>query len=195
MKPGDQVTTDFYTASGLELGSVKGTRIVDRDGNIYFPYIGTVKVLGLDAEKIRALLVQRFQPFYTDPVVTVNVQLRVNITGVVGAPGHYFLDPTATIMDALANAGGIGSEVGVGGSGIAANSSAVRLVRDGKTIILNLRAEGADPTDVEMRIQSGDWIHVPPVALSRVRDNIAFITGVLALASSVLGTVLLITRK
>src|SRR5688572_27134776 len=113
VQPGDEVETNFYTAGGEQLASVQGSRLVDREGNVFFPYIGTVRVQGLDAGEIRSLLLQKFEPFYKDPVITANVRLRVNITGVVGAPGHYLLDPTSTIVDALATAGGAGSDVTV----------------------------------------------------------------------------------
>ena len=138
VRPGDQLITEFYTASGDEIVSIGGTRLVDREGNVFFPYAGTVRVDGLDPQQLRSLLVQRFQPFYNDPVITVNVLLRVNITGAVGQPGHFFLDPTTTILDALATAGGVGQELELNNAA-AADPSAVRLVRDGRTIILDLR--------------------------------------------------------
>ena len=193
VKPGDQVITDFYTAGGEQIASVEGNRLVDRDGNVFLPFVGTVHVDGLDAEQIRALLVQKYQPFYTDPVVTVNVLLRVNITGVVGAPGHYFLDPTTTIVDALAEAGGVGSEIeGGSGGGLASNPAAVRLVRDGRPIILDLRPEVADPGMLEMRVQSGDWIHVPSRPRSRFRDDVQFWGSIVSLFSAIVAAVVVI---
>ncbi len=151
--PGDQITTDFYTAGGEALASVRGDRLVDREGNVFFPYVGTVHVEGLDVEGIRSLLLQKFDPFYNDPVITANVKLKVNITGMVGRPGHYFLDPTATIVEALSNAGGVGSELGITNTGAAADVAHVRLVREGQTRTLDLRPEIADPVVLELRIQ------------------------------------------
>ncbi len=130
---------------------------------------------------------------YTDPVITVNVELGVNITGIVGSPGHYLLDPTATIVDALATAGGAGGEVAVSNT-VAGNPSAVRLVRDGQTIILDLRPETADPRVLAMRIQSGDWIHVPPRPRSRFRDEIQFWGSLVSLFTSMVAAVVLIGR-
>ena len=193
VKPGDQIETTFYTAGGETLGAVQGNRLVDREGNLFFPYIGTVHVEGLDAGEIRGLLTKAFEPFYKDPVITVNVKLKVNITGIVGAPGHYYFDPTTTIMDAMAQAGGAGLEFTIANNA-AANLDHVRLVREGKTIILDLRPEVADPTAVLMTIQSGDWIHVPPKERSRVRDDITFWSGVISLVTSVVAAVALITR-
>jgi protein involved in polysaccharide export with SLBB domain len=185
IKPGDQIVTDFFTAGGERLQSVQGERIVDRDGNVYFPYVGTVHVEGLDAGGIRDLLIRKFQPFYNDPVITVNVQLRVNVTGVVPAPGHYLLDPTSTIVDALATAGGAGGEIAINNN-VAGDPSEVRLIRtDGETMLLDLRPDNADPDVLGMLIQSGDWIHVPPLGRSRWRDDIQFWGSVLTLLTSV----------
>ena len=193
VQPSDQIITDFYTAGGEPLASVRGERLVDREGNIFLPFVGTVYVQGLDAVEIRELLTQRFSPFYNDPVITVNVQLHVNVTGVVPGPGHYLLDPTSTTVDALAQAGGAGGEVTVGNN-VAGNPGAVRLLRGGETIVLDLRPESPDPEVFEMRIQSGDWIHVPPFPRSRVRDDIQFLGSVLSLFTSVVAAIVIISR-
>src|SRR5688572_12881025 len=194
LRPGDQITTGVYTAGGEALASVQGDRLVDREGNVFFPYVGTVRVEGLDAAEIRALLLREFEPFYKDPVITVNVKLKVNITGVVGAPGHYFLDPTTTVVDALSTAGGMGSEVTISGNA-AANAANVRLVRDGQTMILDLRPEIADPTAINMRVQSGDWIHVPPQQRSRFRDDIQFWGSVISLFTSTVAAIFIISGR
>ena len=193
VRPGDQVVTDFYTASGDLLESVRGTRLVDRDGNVFFPYVGSVHVDGLDAQQLRSLLVERFEPFYNDPVITVNVLLRVNITGVVSSPGHYFFDPTTTVLDALSEAGGVGAEISVVNAA-AADASAVRLVRNGRTTILDLRPENPDQETLEMSIRSGDWLHVPFRQRSRIRDDVQFWGGLLSLFTSAVAAVILIAR-
>jgi polysaccharide export outer membrane protein len=188
VRPGDEVATTFYTAGGEELSSVQGSRLVDREGDLFFPFVGTVHVEGLDAGEIRALLLEKFQPFYKDPVITVDVKLKVNITGVVGQPGHYLLDPTTTVIDAVSQAGGTGLEFTISNNA-AADLENSRLVRDGRTIIIDLRPEAADPATLTTRVQSGDWIHVPPKARSRVRDDITFWSGVISLFTSIVATI------
>ena len=131
--------------------------------------------------------------FYNDPVISVNVLLRVNITGMVNVGGHYFLDPTTTILDALSAAGGYMAEVAIA-TNATADASGVRLVRDGRVIVLDLRPESTDQTVLEMSIQSGDWIHVPAQQRSRLRDEMVFWGGVLSLFSSVVAVVILIAR-
>ena len=123
--------------------------------------------------------------------LTVNVKLQVNITGVVGSPGHYLFDPTTTVVDALAQAGGTGLEFTIANNA-AADLEHARMVRDGETIFLDLRPESPDLSVIEMRIQSGDWIHVPPKERSRLRDDITFWSGVLSLVASVAAMVVLV---
>jgi hypothetical protein len=65
-------------------------------------------------------------------------------------------------------------------------------LRDGQTSLLDLRPESPSRVMLEMRIQSGDWIHVPPKARSRIRDDITFWSGVISLVTSVVAAVVLI---
>lgn len=194
LQPGDQVTIELFTAAGEKVDVVGGDRVLDRDGNVYLPYIGSVHLAGLDQSSCRKLLVERYSHFYDQPVVNVKVQLRVNVTGSVGKPGQYFLDPTATILDALSNAGGIGSDVAIGSYQAAADPAHVRLVRDGKEHILDMRADQIADSVVKMRIHSGDWIHVPPQTRSRIRDDVTFWGSVASFASSILAVIVLIKK-
>ncbi len=189
LRPGDQVTVSVFTAAGQQVDVVSGQRIIDRSGDIFLPYVGTVHVAGLDETELRDLLAKRYGGFYSDPVVDVKANLRVSITGAVARPGQYFLDPTSTIVDALANAGGMGSEVAVAANQIPADQGAVRLVRDGKTMFLDLRPGEVSDSVLTMRIKSGDWINVPTRARSHVRDDIQFWGGVLSFVTSVVGLV------
>ena len=88
---------------------------------------------------------------------------------------------------------GYGLEVSVA-TNAAADASGVRLVREGRAIVLDLRPESADQTVLEMSIQSGDWIHVPAQQRSRLRDEMQFWGGVLSLFTSVVAVVVLIVR-
>jgi protein involved in polysaccharide export with SLBB domain len=169
-------------------------RIVDRRGQIYLPYVGDVHVAGLDAPGLRARVVERFGELYQNPVVDVRIRIRVNITGSVRQPGAYYLDPTSTLVDALGQAGGAGAEIDLGVVGGASDPTRIRLVRDGSTQIVNLSPDQASPEVLAMLAQSGDWIHVPPRARSRTRDNITFAASFVGLITSVISVVILATR-
>lgn len=194
LRPGDQIRLTVFSAAGEELQQVSGDRIVDRNGRLYLPLLGSLDVAGLDAAAIRAILIGRFSELYSNPVVDVIVRLKVNVTGAVRAPGHYFLDPSATVVDALAVAGGAGTELDVGAATGAADPSRVRIVRGGEQIVLDLRPEHTDEETVNFHVRSGDWIYVPPRTRSRVRDNLGFASSILTVVASAVGIVVLLTR-
>ncbi len=193
VQPGDQVQIEFFTGAGTRLAEVAGTRVVDMGGEIFLPYVGTVPVVGLNAAEIRDLLVEQYAGFYANPVVDVSVRLRVNILGSVRNPGHFFVDPTSTVIDAIATAGGFTSELAYGvGGGSASDPSQVRLVRGQETRILDLRAESAQPDHFNIPIISGDWLYTPPRPRSRWRDEIIFWGSVASLATSVVTLAILL---
>ena len=194
LRPGDKIEVTVFTAAGQKIDVVEGERILDRSGKVFLPFVGTVQVMGLDQDELRQLLVDRYSPYYSDPVVNVKVMLRVNVTGAVSTPGQLFLDPTATVLDAVASAGGMGPEIAVSNIQIPADQSAVRLVRDGETTILNLRADEIQPEVLAMRIRSGDWIHVPYRPRSRIRDELLFWGNLISFAASVVGLIVLTGR-
>ena len=186
IRPGDQLDLAFYTASGAEVREITGTRWLEPNGEIYLPYIGTVSLVGLDADGIRTTLAQRFAAFYDDPVIEVAVKLRVNVTGTVRSPGQFYMEPASTLLDALALAGGAGGEVDQGTIGGAADRSRVQLVRDGRREILDFRPNEGTPETFYRAIESGDWLYVPPRARSRWRDNIQLLGSVLTVVASAL---------
>ncbi|HKJ03272.1 MAG TPA: polysaccharide biosynthesis/export family protein [Longimicrobiales bacterium] len=195
MRPGDKVTISVFTAGGEQVGVVSGERILDRDGDIYLPYVGTVHAAGQDQTSLRELLARRYETFYSQPVINVKVELRINITGSVGRPGQYYVDPTATLIDAISAAGGAAAEFATSGNqGMLADPSKVRLVRDGVTTIFSVRPDEITEETIRLRIKSGDWIHVPTRPRSRVRDEITFWGSVLSITSSFISLIILINR-
>lgn len=190
VSPGDRVSIEVFTGAGSRIPELTGEHRVDREGQIYLPFVGDLGVEGMDATEIRQLLVDELSEFYERPVVVATVELRVNVTGAVTRPGHYFLDPSATILDAVAEAGGMTSRYGFR-TGVAADPSAVRLTREDGVRTLDLRAGSADRRTLTLRIQSGDWIHVPETSRSAVRENVQLISSILSVVATI---VVLATR-
>ncbi len=195
VQPGDKVTLDFFTAAGVRSTEIAGERKVDRNGEIFLPFLGTISVLGKDAEAIRSLLEDRYSVIFAEPVLQVVVELRINITGMVRRPGSYYVDPTLTVVDALAEAGGSSGEIDLGTGGGAADASKVRLARrSGELRILDLRPDRITRETRAIKIQSGDWIHVPPQSQSRLRDDVQFYGGVLAILVSMASLIVIVTN-
>ncbi len=189
VRPGDEVEIRLFTAAGARLDEVSGTRIVDPNGEIYLPYVGSVRVAGMSAPELRQHLADAYSRLYSNPVVEVISRLKVNVTGAVRSPGHYMLDPSSSIIDAMARAGGVGPEVDVGyqAASDAANS---RFVRNGQLFVLDLRPNTSDPSVFTLPIQSGDWIHIPIAERSKIREQVLFWGGVLSLVTGLVTLVI-----
>lgn len=194
VRPGDKVTIEVFSSAGQRIDVVVGERVVDRNGEIHLPFVGTIRAQGLDENALRNLLIETYGAFYPDPVVNVRVELRVNITGAVPRPGQYYLHPTATIIDAITLAGGTNPEYSVTAQVYPANAKEVRLLRDGQRYTLNFHPNEATPETLNLRIQSGDWIHVPTRTQSFIRDQIMLWGGVVSFISGVTTLILVATR-
>lgn len=131
--------------------------IVDSSGEIAFPYVGRVRVAGLTEAEAGDLISKLIVTQVREPEVTVRIQSfrsrRAYIEGEVRVPGsQIFTDVPMTLTEAINRAGGITAS---------GNRSAVTLVRDGKSIdidLTRLREAGRDGNDIPLR--NGDTIRV-----------------------------------
>lgn len=98
-------TGQMYSGSG-----VLQTYLVDNDGDIDYPVVGTIKVAGLTKNECQELVKSKIKAFLAEeenPIVTVRMSsYRVTIIGEVRSPG---VIPVGTekmsILEALASAG------------------------------------------------------------------------------------------
>lgn len=81
--------------------------LVDKRGEIDFPVIGKIQVVGLSPEELRQLLQERLSEYLKDPII--NIRLRnftVTLLGEVNQPGTYpVIGEQITILEALGLAG------------------------------------------------------------------------------------------
>ena len=82
---------------------------VDEQGDIEFPVLGKVSVLGMTRKEVASHIHDRLiaRELVKDPIVTVEyVNLSVKVLGEVNRPGHIdILRDNYTILDAIADAG------------------------------------------------------------------------------------------
>ena len=83
---------------------------VRSDGKISLPLVGEVQAAGRTPLKLEQDIAARLKSFIAEPEVTVIVQQinsqKFNILGMVNKPGSYLLTNSATVLDAIALAGG-----------------------------------------------------------------------------------------
>ena len=132
--------------------------LVDRDGTIFYPYVGVIEVTGKTVSEIRDILTQRIANYVTKPQLDVRVAAfrsqRANVVGEVAEPSILPIsDVPLTVLEAVNQAGG-----GTPG----ADLGRVRLTRGDQEWILDLQAL-YDEGDLSqnMVLQHGDVLHVP----------------------------------
>ncbi len=83
---------------------------VRSDGKISLPLVGELMAGGQTPLQLEQEITKRLQNYISEPEVTVIVQdsksQRINILGMVAKPGSYLLTGSATVLDAIAMAGG-----------------------------------------------------------------------------------------
>jgi len=81
--------------------------VVDHDGNLTLPYVGTMHIAALSIDEARDTILNRFKKYIDDPVVIVKkISFKVSIIGEVNKPGLYYVpNEQLTLLEALAMAG------------------------------------------------------------------------------------------
>ncbi len=144
LRPGDVVQLEIWREKDLT-----GKFDVDEHGAAVLPKIGRVQVAGVDPETLKAQIITEYQRYLRNPSITVTFLRRVTILGSVSKPGVYPVDPTMTIADALALAGGASPD---------GQRDRVQLYREGKPVEGRL-SQGTRIADSPIR--SGDQLFVP----------------------------------
>jgi protein involved in polysaccharide export with SLBB domain len=107
----------------------------------------------MSVNDIRGRIRREFGQLYTQSFVSVTPLFRVAVVGEVVHPGLYSVEPTMTIIQILAQAGGTTRQ---------AKESAMRLVRNGQLLRISLDPTAlASSTIREVGVRSGDQIVVP----------------------------------
>lgn len=165
--------------------------LVNSDGNIDFPILGAIAVVGLNRSQIEEELTNRLREYITDVVVDVRIMnFKVTVLGEVNNPGVYsIVDERVTIPQAIALAGD--------------------LTKDGKreNIMIIREEEGkhkvtrVDLTSVQMYssdfffLKQNDVIYIEPSQVGVKKSGfIPDIPALLSLATVVLSTVILLTN-
>ncbi len=137
---------------------------VSTDGTIFYPYVGTLEVLGLSVEQIRTKLTSRLSATIENPQLEVQVldfrSKKAFIGGEILNPGMQKIsDVPLTLLDAINNAGGT-SEM--------ADLNNASLTRQNKVYKLNLNElfESGN-RDLNITLVDGDALTIPNIRESK----------------------------
>jgi polysaccharide export outer membrane protein len=161
LQPGDIINLRIWREPDMT-----GQFMVQEDGTAVLPRLGPVVVVGKEAETLKRELIEEYSKTLRNTSIEIILQRRVTITGEVRAPGLYPVDPTMSLTDALALAGGpLGT----------ADRNRVILIRAGTETDIDTE-EALRLGDLSLR--SGDQLYVPPQ--SWFRRNWPMATSILA---------------
>lgn len=135
---------------------VTGSR-VDGNGDIQFPFVGTVNVGGLTLTEIQTRLAERLQTYLKTPWVVVEVveyhSQPLYLLGQFRNSGTFYLDRPLNLLQGVALGNGFDAS---------ANLSAARLIRDKKIVAVDLYellTKGDQSQNIWLR--GGDTLFIP----------------------------------
>ena len=150
-------------------GADFGVQRVTDDGTINVPFVGTVKVAGLDLNQIEKKIAQQVATSgkAQDPQVIVEFVAdrthTVMVSGDVRQPGRVsLLEGVRTVVEAINKAGGPSGVGGQGGTGVGANQLEVVMRRNGQIVLQSQYSDLLAGADVGL--QKNDEIVVRPNA-------------------------------
>ena len=166
LEPGDMVRVGFSVERDLN-----GDFPVDETFGVGLPLLGWTNVQGMSGSALRDSLVLAYGTQLRNQTVQVTPLRRVRVMGAVQNPGLYHIDPTMTLLDAIALAGGPATDGQLNG---------VDIIRDGTVVASNL----GEADLVGSFVRSGDQIMVP--SRSWFSRNAGWVIGTVVSASAII---------
>jgi polysaccharide export outer membrane protein len=166
LQPGDMVRVVLSREVDMS-----GEFVVDEAGVVALPIIGVRET----RNKTPAVLKQELVAAYADQLRNQTIQVtflrRVRVLGEVRDPGLYHADPTMTLADVVALAGGVTS---------LGKRENITIVRDGEEFGVDIHGE------VFQQVRSGDQILVPEKGWLE-RNRTLLVTASISVTAIVVG--------
>jgi polysaccharide export outer membrane protein len=167
--PGDSLLVAVYEHPELSIApyvpvgsAAQGGRpvglLVDNDGTIQLPLIGTVNVAGETTDRVRLLLEDRLSQYIKVPRVTVQLvfpsTIRYYLLGQFTSPGVKYSDRPLGLLEALSLGGSVDLE--------RASLSTAYVARQGKKLPVDFRKLVLEGDLMQnIRLKTGDVVVVP----------------------------------
>ena len=144
-------------------------RVVNADGTMFFPHVGTIPAAGMTVGEIRERIVKGLSRMLRAPQVDVSVLQyrgqRIYVAGEVRTPGAVpVTDVPPDLTDVIARAGGVTAEADLHGVTVTRGRETLRLDVQSLYYSGDMRAN--------VRLKHGDVVNIPERRSARV-----FVTG------------------
>jgi len=171
LRPGDIVRIEVWGQQAYS-----GQFQVDERGILQYPVIGEITITNLTVADLRDRLREGLEAIFNRPFLTVTPLFRMAVLGEVARPGLYTVDPTLSVLDIVAMAGGTSRN---------GDLNKIRLLRAGAEERLSFQREGLQGRTLqEIGVRSGDQILVARRWLTR--DDLVIVLQAVQIAVSVL---------
>ena len=144
-------------------------KVVDENGELYFPYVGNIPVAGKTVSEVRTELTRELSNYFKKVKLDIRVlsfqSHRAAVVGAVKVPGIQSMTETPlTVAEAISRAGGVTEE---------ADMSNVALAREGKLYKIDVLAlyEKGNSTQ-NLLLKDGDVLNIPDN-----KDNKVYVMG------------------
>ena len=156
LRAGDQIEIRLGGVPVEEVSQVTGPYTVDGEGFINMPHIGKIRAAGATQTQLQSTIEATYKAkeIYTNPSITLavpNAARFVDVGGDVRSQQRVPFTADLTVLGAITAAGGFTEY---------ADQVKVKLLRDGKVIVINIKEVRKDPTK-DIKLKPGDKIQVP----------------------------------
>lgn len=176
LRPGDVIRLRIWREPDLT-----GEFAIDEGGVVVLPKIGAVAAADHTPADIERVVREEYAKYLRNPSIEIVLLRRINILGAVRAPGLYPVDPTMTVRDALALAGGVLSQ---------GQQDRVEIFRGENRLVSAVHRE---TRVADLGLRSGDQLYVPERAW--VSRNAGVIAGVASTLLSVAASLIIAFRN
>lgn len=153
--------------------NLSGDYPIHQDGSIILPLAGQIIVKGLTVHELQKQLEEKLKAYLRSPYVMIHPLIRVTMQGAFNRPGSYRVDPSQSLWDLVAAAGGPSADCDL---------RKMWVERGGKVVIDELlRSFEKGYSLEEVGIETGDQIIAP----QRSKLQIGVIIGIVNLVASV----------
>lgn len=169
--------------------------LVDSEGYINFPVVGSLKIAGLTKQQAIELIKEKVAQFIVDPVINIRfLNYKVTVLGEVNKPGTYTIeDEKITILEAL----GLAGEMSIYGK---RTNILVCRENHGKKEFGRLDMSSADVFNSPyFYLQQNDVVYVEPnkskASTSTYNQNLPLILSAISTLATVSALIISITNK
>jgi len=158
----------FKSGDGLEIlafpdtgGFPSGFYPIDGEGYVDFPIIGYIKVIELSADTLAKILAEKYIDFMRYPYMRIRPAIRVSLNGGFYRPGLYWIDPHATLWEAIQTAGGTLRADGFRKlkwerNSLVLNDHLTPIIQEGKSLY-QIGLQSGDQITIIQRPQQTNW--------------------------------------